>query len=558
MPRVSCGERVLPFRPAALPHAGVAAAILLLAACAGGEAPLPADPTARLVTRGLEDVARYYIRPVSDRNLVLAGAEGLHRLDREVTVSETPGSQAELAVEYRARQLAVHPEPGPDDIAGWGDLAGRLVAEAKAASPVLAKLPEDKIDTALLDGMTSALDRFSRYSPPEQASEDSAMRDGFGGVGLTVEQQGGNFLVTEVMPRGPAAAAGVQPHDRIVGIDGVPTVGKSQEAVVDALRGPVGRSVELAVYRPSLQEEREFRIKRQLIVVPTVAVERDGGILVFRIASFNESTAPIVAKTLAAAKRDGGQGLAGVVLDLRGDPGGLLSQAVALADIFLDKGPIASTIGRNPASRQYFAAAGDGIARTVPIVILIDGNSASAAEIVASALQDVGRAVVVGSASYGKGTVQTVLELPNRGELILTWAFLITPSGYFLNLHGVVPTVCTSDLGDGSDAVESALQRAAAPVSAAPLSSRPRASLDGRGWLALRASCPPHLGKHPIDLEVAKRLVSDPVLYGEAVRLIAPAPKLAAAPGSPGEPNGEPDDGARLTPPERSLLSNPR
>jgi carboxyl-terminal processing protease len=544
------------FRPAAaLPRASVAAAILLLAACAGGAALLPADPTARLVSRGLEDIARYYIRPVSDRKLILATAQGLHRLDSQVTVSEIPGSQAELALEYGARQLAVHPEPAADDMAGWGVLAGRLVAEAKAASPVLARLSEDKIDTALLGGMTSALDPFSRYSPPEEASEDDAMRDGFGGVGLTVAEQGGNFLVTQVLPRGPADVAGVRPQDRIVGIDGVPTAGKPQEAVVDALRGPVGRPVELAVYRPSVGRERDFRIRRQLIVLPTVTVERDGGIFVFRIASFNESTAHIVKKTLAAAKRAGG--LAGVVLDLRGDPGGLLSQAVALADIFLDKGPIASTIGRNPASRQYFAAAGDAIARKVPIVVLIDGSSASAAEIVASALQDVGRAVVVGSASYGKGTVQTVLDLPNHGELILTWAFVITPSGYFLNLHGVVPTVCTSDLADGPSALEAGLQRAAAPASA-ELSSRPRASLDGRQWLALRASCPPRLGKHPIDLEVAKRLVSDPALYGEAVRLIAPAPKLAATPASAGTASGTPAAGARLTPPERSLLSNPR
>jgi carboxyl-terminal processing protease len=543
----------LSFRPAAaLLRLSAAAAISALAACAGGAPPpAPADPTARLVAAGLEDVARYYIQPVSDRNLVLAATEGLSRLDRRVQVNEMPAAQGELVLEYGMRQIAMYREPGAADAGAWARLAGRLVAEARAASPVLAKTSDDKIDTALLGGMTGALDRFSRYSPPAEASEESAMRDGFGGVGLTVEEEGSKFLVTEVMPQGPADLAGVRPQDRIVGIDGVPTAGKSQEAVVDALRGPVGRPVELAVYRPGLGQEREFRIKRRLIVVPTVTAARDGGILVFRIASFNESTARIVAKTLRAA-RHAGPPLSGVVLDLRGDPGGLLGQAVALADIFVDKGPIARAIGRNPASRQYFAAAGDAIAPKLPVVILIDGNSASAAEIVASTLQDVGRAVVVGSASYGKGTVQTVLRLPNRGELILTWAFLITPSGYFLNLHGVVPTVCTSGLG--ADGLRLALERATAPSAASPLAARPRATLDEPGWAALRRSCPPRHGKHPIDLEVAKRLISDPALYGEAVRLIAPAPNLAATPPLPGRPAA----GPRLTPPERSLLSTPR
>ncbi|HVH76029.1 MAG TPA: S41 family peptidase [Stellaceae bacterium] len=540
------------FRPAAaLLRVSVAAAISALAACAGGAPPPPADPAARLVAAGLEDVARYYIEPVSDRNLVLAAARGLSHLDRQVQVNETPAAQGELVLEYGMRQIALYPEPGAADADAWARLAGRLVAEARAASPVLAEASEDKIDTALLGGMTGALDRFSRYSPPAEASEESAMRDGFGGVGLTVEEDSGKFLVTEVMPQGPAGLAGVRPQDRIVGIDGVPTAGKSQEAVVDALRGPVGRPVELAVHRPGLGRERDFRIKRRLIVVPTVTVARDGGILIFRIASFNESTARIVAKTLRAAQHEGPP-LSGVVLDLRSDPGGLLGQAVALADIFVGKGPIAGAIGRNPASRQYFAAAGDAIAPKLPVVILIDGNSASAAEIVASTLQDVGRAVVVGSASYGKGTVQTVLRLPNRGELILTWAFLITPSGYFLNLHGVVPTVCTSGLG--AEGLQLALRRAMAPATASPLAARPRALLDERGWAALRLSCPPRHGKHPIDLQVAKRLISDPALYGEAVRLIAPAPNLAATPRQPGRPAA----GPRLTPPERSLLSKPR
>jgi len=187
------------------------------------------------------------------------------------------------------------------------------------------------------------------------------------------------------------------------------------------------------------------------------------------------------------------------------------------------------------------------MAPQVPIVALINGGSASSSEIVAAALQDVGRAVVVGSASYGKGTVQTVLRLPNDGELTLTWAQLVTPSGYFLHEHGVIPTLCTSDLGDDDNSVQLALQRTNAAGSP---TSRPRASLDEGDWSQLRRACPARQGDHEIDLKVAKRLLADPVLFNQAVHALSATPKLAAAPlTAPTEP--------ALTGVGRSLFSDP-
>jgi carboxyl-terminal processing protease len=163
----------------------------------------------------------------------------------------------------------------------------------------------------------------------------------------------------------------------------------------------------------------------------------------------------------------------------------------------------------------------------MPIVVLINGGSASASEIVAAALQDAGRAVVVGSSSYGKGTVQTVAPLPNGGALTLTWAVLLAPSGYPLNGHGVVPTLCTSDLGDDGQALRIALERAGS-VSLSPLTPRPRASLSEADWSQLRRSCPERLGDHAIDMAVAQRLLADPDLFSQAVHVIAPTAKLAA------------------------------
>jgi carboxyl-terminal processing protease len=224
------------------------------------------------------------------------------------------------------------------------------------------------------------------------------------------------------------------------------------------------------------------------------------------------------------------------VLDLRNNPGGLLDQAVSLANLFIHHGPIVSTVGRHPASKQYFTAAGDSIAPRTPLVVLINGRSASAAEIVAAALQDAGRAVVVGSSSYGKGTVQTVLRLPNDGELIVTWARLVAPSGYSLQTHGVVPTLCTADLPDDERSIDIGLRRASAGPGAG-LPATPRAALDEAAWSQLRNACPGLRTSPAIDLKLAERVLGDPKLYGEALNALPRATHLAqgaSAPASPG------------------------
>lgn len=251
----------------------------------------------------------------------------------------------------------------------------------------------------------------------------------------------------------------------------------------------------------------------------TVAASRDGDILTLRIGGFNRNTMAQVRDALTAAK---GQGtLTGVVLDLRGNPGGLLDQAVGLAGLFIERGPIAATVGRIPASDQYFTASGRiAIAPQVRLAVLINGGSASASEIVASALQDNGRAVVIGSSSFGKGTVQAVQTLPNGGELILTWARLITRGGYRLQHHGVVPTLCTALLPETGAPIAVSMQQAAAVAFAAP---RPRAVLDDTGWARLRTSCPPRMTRPAIDLTLAERLLGNPALYASALSALPAA-----------------------------------
>ena len=514
-----------------MPTPIVAAAVLtlVLAACTTPR-PLPADAGERLFTEGLSQIGDLYIRPVSNHILAVAGLAGLHRLDPALGVTETPGGAARLQLLFGGREAASYPIPAGEDPESWGELIGRVVAGAKKASPTLAGLPGNDIDKAVFDGVTGALDPFSRYVAPAVASEQRAARDGFGGIGIALDEAGGVFRVGAVTPGSPAASAGMRTGDEIVAVDGTPVAGHPEGAVAQQLRGPVDSPIEITVRRASdPNSRRSFRLQRALIVAPTVTVTQADGVAVFRITTFNQDTAHELAEDLKSAEARSGGGLRGAVLDLRSDPGGLLEQAVSVADLFVAAGPIASTVGRHPASHQFFAASGKGAALRLPVVVLINGRSASASEIVAAALQDAGRAVIVGSASYGKGTVQTVSPLPDGGDLILTWALLATPSGYLLNRRGVVPTLCTSDLRDDAPSLRRGLERVSAPAAITSLGPRQRASLDDAAWSQLRRSCPPRRDENPLDVELAKRVLADPALYEQALHAITGA-KLAAAP----------------------------
>ena len=516
---------------AALVPASLVALTLVLAGCAELQ-PMPVDPAGRLFARALDQIDELYIVRVSNRILALGAADRLSVLDPKLRLIETPAAQdrTELVLSYGSREIATYSSPSSDDPHTWANLLSRLEADAKRTSPTVASAPQDNIDKTMFDGITGGLDRFSRYSTPQVARDQRASRDGFGGIGILLEDDTQPYRITKVLPGSPADIAGIRVGDRLVSVDGQTTANRSQNEVVRQLRGAISSNVTVTIDHPGQGGRRSYELQRKLIVLPTVTVTRGNGVAVFHISGFNQNTTQQLVTELEAVQREMGPNLRGIVLDLRGDPGGLLDQAVSLADVFVDKGPIVATVGRSPASRQYFEAGGDAVAPRVPIVVLINGGSASASEIVAAALQDAGRAVVVGTASYGKGTVQTVLRLPNDGELILTWAELVAPAGYSLNGHGVVPTICTSDLGSDTQSIETGLQRAGQVAAASAIALTPRASLDERGWAELRRSCPPRSGDRGIDVAVAERLLGDPILYSQALHMIGATPSLAARP----------------------------
>jgi carboxyl-terminal processing protease len=414
-------------------------------------------------------------------------------------------------VTYDNRSLATYPAPAETDTAGWVATIETIVAAARQISPQLAALPAETVERTVLDGMTRSLDRFSRYAPPDLARDQRAARNGWGGIGITVDGANDTFRITAVEPHSPADRAGIRPEDQIVAIDGVTTHGCVHREVVDRLRGPVGSPISVQIVPAGVAQARELTLQRAFVFEPTVTASRDGDFGVIQVHSFNHRTTTRVAESLAELQR--GSRLAGIVLDLRSNPGGVLNEAVSLSDLFLRQGPIVSVIGRHPASRQYFAASGRSTVADIPMIVLINGGSASASEIVAAALQDAGRAVVIGSSSYGKGSVQTVLRLSNNGELILTWARLMAPSGYPLHRHGVIPTVCTADLPDDAASLATGMQRAA-------VGARVRTSLDENGWAALRQSCPTTRNRPGLDLLLAKYFLADPRWYAAALRAL--------------------------------------
>lgn len=504
-------------------------ALIPLIACADSPGPnrLAAnDDTGRLFARAYSQVMEYYLEPLTAKDAALASLNKLTTLDPDLTVSDATG-----AIELRDAGRFVERVPAsPErDWRGWGAITSTLLHDAKAQSPKLAAMSDDAIRQALFTGLTGTLDRFSRYASPEMAREQRATREGFEGIGITLEYAADEVRVTAIVPDSPAEREGIMLDDRLIAIEGVTTASLSRADVVQRLRGAAGSRVAITLARPGQPLPIGKTVARAYINVPTVTTRRDDNIAIIRVTSFNQHTAESLRDEFAKLRQGAQASLRGVILDMRGNPGGLLDQSVAVAGSFMGGGRIVSTRGRNPGSFQEFDATGGDIAAGLPIVVLMNGGSASAAEIVAAALQDSGRAIVVGTSSFGKGTVQTVLRLPNDGELTLTWARFIPPGGYILHEHGVVPNVCTSGAADDERTIAAIIKKSG---TAAVSDAHARAALDESGWSQLRGTCPTQTGDHAVDIDTAKRLLGDPTLYARIIH--AEPPRVATVALRPG------------------------
>ncbi len=490
---------------------------LVLSGCAGRDPAATQayqdDRASRLFSAGYQDVADIYIDEVSVGDLALAGIENLSSIDPSIEIVRR-GQTMTLRVD--GKEAGNFPLPAMQDSDGWADVTAATINVGRSHSVQLARAGAEDVYEAVFDGVTAELDAFSRYAGRDEARENRASRDGFGGIGVRISLVDEGVKVLSVMENTPAEASGLLDGDVIVMIDGTPVKGLSQREVVRRLRGPLRSRVNLTVDRKGETSRRLITVTRAHIVPQTVKYRAEGNIGYIRVSGFNQSTARTLRKKIKLGQEELGDNLQGFILDLRNNPGGLLDQSVSVSDLFLSNGRIVSTHGRHPDSHQYFEAKHGTLADEHPMVVLINGHSASASEIVAAALQDSGRAVVVGSSSFGKGTVQTVLRLPNEGELTLTWARFHAPTGYGLNGRGVMPDICTSGDYDNAEAVLDVLRRGDFPI-AKSIRIREVAPGDGTAVEALRAECPLFDGDNEIDLEVAKRLLSEPPLYARAL-----------------------------------------
>ena len=321
----------------------------------------------------------------------------------------------------------------------FGDIFERI------RSSYVEEIDEEKLIESAISGMLSSLDPHSSYMAPEDFSTMQVQTRGeFGGLGIEVTQENGFIKVVSPIDDTPAANAGIEAGDFITKVDGESTLGKTLDEAVDKMRGPVGSEIIITVVREGVDEPFDVSIIRDTIEIKAVKARTEGKTIVLRVSSFTSKTYPNLKDSLEKEiKAAGGlENVNGVVVDLRNNPGGLLNQAIRVSDAFLESGEIVSTRGRAAGDAERYNATPGDLTNGKPLVVLINGGSASASEIVAGALQDHHRAIIVGTKSFGKGSVQTIIPLSSDGAAMrLTTARYYTPSGRSIQSLGVSPDI---------------------------------------------------------------------------------------------------------------------
>jgi carboxyl-terminal processing protease len=303
------------------------------------------------------------------------------------------------------------------------------------------EVSDKELIEAAIEGMLQSLDPHSSFMNSESFKDMQVQTKGeFGGLGIEVSMEDGFVKVVSPIDDTPAFEAGVQAGDFIIEIDGVSVYGMTLGEAVDQMRGLINTEITIKISRGDA-EPFDIKIIRDKIKVQSVKARREGNAAYLRITSFNEKTESGLIKKMKKLKEEIGKDITGVILDLRNNPGGLLNQAVAVSDAFLNRGEIVSTRGRKKRGQQKFNATSGDISDGLPVVILINGGSASASEIVAGALQDHKRAIIMGTTSFGKGSVQTIIPIQRDSAMRLTTARYYTPSGNSIQAKGIVPDI---------------------------------------------------------------------------------------------------------------------
>jgi carboxyl-terminal processing protease len=354
------------------------------------------------------------------------------------------GFASVFAIGLLATVVYLSPATGPQ--AGSSDTFRQLKLFGDVFERVRAEYVEEVTDEQLIEyainGMLTALDPHSGYLDSKRYRDMQVQTKGeFGGLGIEVTMEDGLVKVVSPIDDTPAHRAGIQAGDVITHINTEPVLGMSLAEAVERMRGPVDTSIALTLRRPGQDQPIDVSMARAVITISPVRWTAETDVGYVRITTFNEQTEAKLREALSALESALGNKMKGVVVDLRNNPGGLLEQAVQVADAFLDRGEIVSTRGRRTDSIQRFNARQGDLLEGRPMVVLINGGSASASEILAGALRDHRRATVVGSRSFGKGTVQTIIPVGSAGALRLTTARYYTPSGVSIHESGIEPDI---------------------------------------------------------------------------------------------------------------------
>ncbi|MBL7232727.1 S41 family peptidase [Komagataeibacter oboediens] len=458
-------------------------------------------------------------------DFALWGLNGLSALDPSLSIEEQHGF---LQLAATQKTVLALPVPAADDIAGWSSAITRILDVAWHHSPAMRSTGQDGVLQGFFDELFNHLDPYSRYVPPGAAVSDRSIRTGGEATaGLTLGQDRHAIIITAVNANGPAWPTSLAAGQIVRAINGRATASRTLETVASWLNGPTGSLVRITV--ESKGRQSTVTLHRASTPPETVFAYTSGKHVVLHITAFSANTAEEMSQYLDEAMNV--PGISGLIIDLRGNRGGVLQQAVTTSALMLDHGVAAITQGRDPQANHVWAVQGGDMTNGLPIIVLVDGRTASAAEILAAALADQKRGVVIGSATLGKGLVQTIGQMPNGAELFVTWSRVLAPLGWPLQGLGVMPQVCTS-LG------ESELER--------QLQNLAEGSADSREWVAaarqirypvdlsriltIRKACPAAIGTDS-DLDAAHSLLDNPVEYHAALSTI---PEEGAAPANGG------------------------
>ncbi|WP_242010646.1 S41 family peptidase [Acetobacter musti] len=484
-----------------------------------------------VITTAMEFLSPRTLQPYTIRQFSLWGLGGISSLDPSFRVVEGASG---LQLLLGQTVLLTRATPPADDLRGWTDVDTAFLGAAWDHSDTIRAAGLDGIAQSFFDELFNHLDPYSRYVAPSPADNDREARNGGdGAVGLSFGDQvrttttGSRrgrgreqrvIVITAVNTNGPAWPAGIDVGEEVVAVNGHSTAGRTAAEVDAMVRGNPGTTVTLKLVPAAGGRARTVSLQRAQVPPETVFAFTSGPLVILRVTSFSTETAEEMSQYLDQASQD--HRLRGLILDLRGNRGGVLQQAVTAAALLLDRGVAVVTSGRDPQANHVWAVQGGDMTSGLPVAILVDGRTASAAEILAAALADHRRAVVIGSATLGKGLVQTVAQLPDRGELFVTWSRVIAPKGWPLQGLGVIPQLCTSRGAADAQRQLEALEAGHAADPGPVLQSRQaRYPIPVSRILEIRKACPAALGGD-MDLELARSVLENSAAYRAALAMV--------------------------------------